>query len=176
MKYRKCRGTNPTFPKTCLQLNQTSKRQTQNKAKKKRKPPPLKVKINHFISSFFSFYLFFLRKANHRNINLSPELSISWRDFEFLATVYAIDDRFVDSPVTPRWPVNSRSFILTMKSNNNNNNISHTNNKHGNGLIPNSLKFISSCIKTASSGVRSAGASVAASISGDTHEHKDQVQ
>ncbi|KAJ4719540.1 Autophagy-related protein like [Melia azedarach] len=62
-----------------------------------------------------------------------------------------------------------------MKSNNNNNNISHTNNKHGNGLIPNSLKFISSCIKTASSGVRSAGASVAASISGDTHEHKDQV-
>lgn len=45
-----------------------------------------------------------------------------------------------------------------------------------NGFLPHSLKFISSCIKTASSGVRSAGASVAASISsGDSHERKDQV-
>ncbi|ESR46467.1 hypothetical protein CICLE_v10000138mg [Citrus x clementina] len=65
-----------------------------------------------------------------------------------------------------------------MKSNHNNNKQSNNNNiKHTNGLnlIPNSLKFISSCIKTASSGVRSAGASVAASISGDSHELKDQV-
>lgn len=45
-----------------------------------------------------------------------------------------------------------------------------------NGFFPNSLKFISSCIKTASSGVRSAGASVAASISGDAQDQlKDQV-
>ncbi|KAE9611951.1 putative transcription factor WD40-like family [Lupinus albus] len=44
-----------------------------------------------------------------------------------------------------------------------------------NGLVPSSLRFISYCIKTASSGVRSAGASVAASISGDGNEHKDQV-
>ncbi|KAK4782294.1 hypothetical protein SAY86_016396 [Trapa natans] len=45
-----------------------------------------------------------------------------------------------------------------------------------NGFLPNSLKFISSCIKTASSSVRSAGASVAASISsGDYHERKDQI-
>ncbi|OWM62969.1 autophagy-related protein 18h isoform X2 [Punica granatum] len=54
----------------------------------------------------------------------------------------------------------------------------HHHHKNGstNGFLPNSLKFISSCIKTASSGVRSAGASVAASISsGDSHEHKDQV-
>ncbi|KAL3750202.1 hypothetical protein ACJRO7_011223 [Eucalyptus globulus] len=40
-----------------------------------------------------------------------------------------------------------------------------------NGFLPNSLKFISSCIKTASSGVRSA----AASISGEAHDRKDQV-
>ncbi|RDY06603.1 Autophagy-related protein 18h, partial [Mucuna pruriens] len=44
-----------------------------------------------------------------------------------------------------------------------------------NGFVPSSFKFISSCIKTASSGVRSAGASVAASISGDGHDGKDQV-
>ncbi|OIW07130.1 hypothetical protein TanjilG_10103 [Lupinus angustifolius] len=44
-----------------------------------------------------------------------------------------------------------------------------------NGFLPSSLRFISSCIKTASSGVRSAGASVAVSISGDGNEHKDQV-
>ncbi|XWS58254.1 hypothetical protein CRYUN_Cryun08bG0018200 [Craigia yunnanensis] len=56
--------------------------------------------------------------------------------------------------------------------NTNNKNNSHNNN----GFLPNSLKFISSCVKTASSGVRSASASVAASISGDCHEHqKDQV-
>ncbi|XWS57601.1 hypothetical protein CRYUN_Cryun09bG0187700 [Craigia yunnanensis] len=56
-------------------------------------------------------------------------------------------------------------------------NIDNKNNSHNsNGFLPNSLKFISSCIKTASSGVRSASASVAASISGDCHEHhKDQV-
>ncbi|KAF5946188.1 hypothetical protein HYC85_016416 [Camellia sinensis] len=45
-----------------------------------------------------------------------------------------------------------------------------------NGFIPHSLRFISSCIKTVSSNVRSAGASVAGSISGDSDEqHKDQV-
>ncbi|XP_027363188.1 autophagy-related protein 18h isoform X2 [Abrus precatorius] len=44
-----------------------------------------------------------------------------------------------------------------------------------NGFVPSSFKFISSCIKTASSGFRSAGASVAASISGDGHDRKDQV-
>ncbi|KAL5768414.1 hypothetical protein ACOSP7_014966 [Xanthoceras sorbifolium] len=60
-----------------------------------------------------------------------------------------------------------------MKSNNNSD---INKNNSSNGFLPNSLKFISSCIKTASSGVRSAGASVAASISGDTHEqNKDQV-
>ncbi|KAJ7973398.1 Autophagy-related protein like [Quillaja saponaria] len=48
-------------------------------------------------------------------------------------------------------------------------------NKSNNGFIPNSFKFISTCIKTASYGVRSASASVAASISGDAHDHKDQV-
>ncbi|KAK7269289.1 hypothetical protein RIF29_22012 [Crotalaria pallida] len=47
--------------------------------------------------------------------------------------------------------------------------------KSRNGFVPSSLRFISSCIKTASSGVLSAGASVAASISGDGHEHKDQI-
>ncbi|KAK9074984.1 hypothetical protein SSX86_003303 [Deinandra increscens subsp. villosa] len=54
------------------------------------------------------------------------------------------------------------------------------NGKHenGNGLIPNSFRFISSYIKTVSSGVRSAGASVSGSISGvdSSDEHrKDQV-
>ncbi|CAF1728518.1 unnamed protein product [Brassica napus] len=43
-----------------------------------------------------------------------------------------------------------------------------------NGFLPNSLKFISSCIKTASSGVRSASASVAASLSPDSQEPNDQ--
>ncbi|XP_022932458.1 autophagy-related protein 18h-like [Cucurbita moschata] len=56
-----------------------------------------------------------------------------------------------------------------------NSNNSSTTNKSANGFLPNSLKFISSCIKTASSGVRSASATVAASISGDAHDHKDQV-
>ncbi|KAK8508835.1 hypothetical protein V6N13_090788 [Hibiscus sabdariffa] len=63
-----------------------------------------------------------------------------------------------------------------MKRNGNigNNKASSTNNN--NRFLPNSLKFISSCLKTASSGVRSASASVAASISGESHEHpKDQV-
>lgn len=44
-----------------------------------------------------------------------------------------------------------------------------------NGFTRNSFKFISSCIKTVSSGVRSASASVAASISSDSHDLKDQV-
>ncbi|XP_059648584.1 autophagy-related protein 18h-like [Cornus florida] len=45
-----------------------------------------------------------------------------------------------------------------------------------NGVIPNSFRFISSCIKTVSSNVRSAGASVSGSISGDSDDHhKDQV-
>ncbi|KAL1064394.1 hypothetical protein V6Z11_D13G210400 [Gossypium hirsutum] len=61
---------------------------------------------------------------------------------------------------------NKGSNIINNKTN------SHNNNRY----LPISLKFISSCIKTASSGVRSASASVAASISGDSHEHqKDQV-
>ena len=47
--------------------------------------------------------------------------------------------------------------------------------KSSNGFVPSSFKFISSCIKTASSGVLSAGASVAASISGDGNDRKDQV-
>ncbi|KAJ4848662.1 hypothetical protein Tsubulata_046670 [Turnera subulata] len=51
-----------------------------------------------------------------------------------------------------------------------------------NGLLPNSLRIISSCLKTVSSNattvastVRSAGASVAASISTFAEDHKDQV-
>lgn len=48
-----------------------------------------------------------------------------------------------------------------------------------NGFLPNSFKFISSCIKTVSSNVRCAGASVAGSISAAASElddhHKDQV-
>lgn len=51
-----------------------------------------------------------------------------------------------------------------------------------NGLLPNSLRIISSCLKTVStnattvaSTVRSAGVSVAASISTSTEDHKDQV-
>lgn len=55
-------------------------------------------------------------------------------------------------------------------NNNDNNNPSH------NGFIPISFRFISSCIKTASSGVRSARASVAASITGDSQTNKDQVR
>ncbi|MBA0562006.1 hypothetical protein Golob_007097 [Gossypium lobatum] len=51
-----------------------------------------------------------------------------------------------------------------------------------NGLLPNSLRIISSCLKTVSSNasnvastVRSAGASVAASVSTSSEDHKDQV-
>ncbi|MBA0687355.1 hypothetical protein Goari_014900, partial [Gossypium aridum] len=56
------------------------------------------------------------------------------------------------------------------------NNNKGSNTSKNNGFLPNSLKFISSCLKTASSGVRSASASVAASITGDSQEHpKDQV-
>ncbi|KAL2320903.1 hypothetical protein Fmac_029872 [Flemingia macrophylla] len=51
-----------------------------------------------------------------------------------------------------------------------------------NGLLPNSLRIISLCLKTVStnattvaSTVRSAGASVAASISSSSEDHKDQV-
>ncbi|BFG37037.1 hypothetical protein CerSpe_233110 [Prunus speciosa] len=67
-----------------------------------------------------------------------------------------------------------------MKKNQNNNNsklvqTNHHHHSNTNGFLPNSLKFISSCIKTASSGVRSAGASVAASISADPHDCRDQV-
>uniref|UniRef100_A0A5B7ARY2 Putative autophagy-related protein 18g n=2 Tax=Davidia involucrata TaxID=16924 RepID=A0A5B7ARY2_DAVIN len=47
------------------------------------------------------------------------------------------------------------------------------------GLLPNSFKIISSCLKTVSTNattvVRSAGASVAASISSSADDHKDQV-
>ncbi|KAK4273510.1 hypothetical protein QN277_021893 [Acacia crassicarpa] len=49
------------------------------------------------------------------------------------------------------------------------------NNSKSNGFFPSSFKFISSCIKTASSGVLSASTSVAASISADGHDRKDQV-
>lgn len=61
-----------------------------------------------------------------------------------------------------------------------NQNKAKNNKQHENGgthgFIPNSFRFISSCIKTVSSNVRSAGASVAGSISGDSDElHKDQV-
>ena len=49
----------------------------------------------------------------------------------------------------------------------------------GEGLLPNSLKIISSCIKTvstnASTVVRSAGASVAASIAASGDDQRDQV-
>ncbi|KAL0558388.1 hypothetical protein IC582_002950 [Cucumis melo] len=68
-----------------------------------------------------------------------------------------------------------KSYAKVSTTANNNNTATTTNNKTANGFLPNSLKFISSCIKTASSGVRSASASVAASISGDAHDHKDQV-
>ncbi|KAF8047102.1 hypothetical protein N665_3206s0004 [Sinapis alba] len=61
-----------------------------------------------------------------------------------------------------------RSTNLTI-----NNGVNH--HQTTNRFLPNSLKFISSCIKTASSGVRSATASVAASLSPDSHELKDQV-
>lgn len=48
-----------------------------------------------------------------------------------------------------------------------------------NGLLPNSLKIISSCLRTvstnASTVVRSAGASVAASIAVVAEDQKDQV-
>ncbi|KAK9735381.1 hypothetical protein RND81_04G202600 [Saponaria officinalis] len=53
--------------------------------------------------------------------------------------------------------------------------INQNNNKTNNGFTRNSFKFISSCIKTVSSGVRSASASVAASISADSNHLKDQV-
>ncbi|KAH9603978.1 hypothetical protein KSS87_023581 [Heliosperma pusillum] len=57
------------------------------------------------------------------------------------------------------------------KGNNNNNS---NNNNSKNGFTRNSFKFISSCIKTVSSGVRSASASVANSISADSNHLKDQ--
>ncbi|KAK9293064.1 hypothetical protein L1049_021048 [Liquidambar formosana] len=52
---------------------------------------------------------------------------------------------------------------------------SNNNKAKNNGFLPNSFKFISSCIKTVSTNVRSAGASVASSISGDAEALKDQV-
>ncbi|KAL8248940.1 hypothetical protein R6Q59_005808 [Mikania micrantha] len=60
------------------------------------------------------------------------------------------------------------------RNQNKSNNDKHDN---GNGLIPNSFRFISSCIKTVSTNVRSAGASVSGSVSGDSCDElrKDQV-
>ncbi|CAF2074952.1 unnamed protein product [Brassica oleracea var. botrytis] len=55
-----------------------------------------------------------------------------------------------------------------------NNGDNHQTRNGTNGFLPNSLKFISTCIRTASSGVRSASASVAASLSPESHELKDQ--
>ncbi|CAL1356302.1 unnamed protein product [Linum trigynum] len=63
-----------------------------------------------------------------------------------------------------------------MKNNSKGSNSSKNTTNTTHGFLPNSLKFISSCIKTASSGVRSASASVAASISGDNQGgDRDQV-
>lgn len=61
--------------------------------------------------------------------------------------------------------------ISSSNSNNNKNKVKNGTNT--NGFIPNSLKFISSCIKTVSTNVRSAGASVTVSVSDD--HRKDQV-
>ncbi|GAB4855496.1 hypothetical protein Ancab_024114 [Ancistrocladus abbreviatus] len=44
-----------------------------------------------------------------------------------------------------------------------------------NGFLPSSIKIISSCIKTVSSGVRSASATVAATVSSNSEDHRDQV-
>ncbi|GKV14837.1 hypothetical protein SLEP1_g25648 [Rubroshorea leprosula] len=69
---------------------------------------------------------------------------------------------------------------MTMKSSVNNN-LSNSSNKdkrnnNNNGFLPTYLKFVSTCLKTASSGVRSAGASIATSISGGAQDQrKDQV-
>uniref|UniRef100_A0A7N0UT80 Autophagy-related protein 18h n=1 Tax=Kalanchoe fedtschenkoi TaxID=63787 RepID=A0A7N0UT80_KALFE len=54
----------------------------------------------------------------------------------------------------------------------NNSSISST---HHHRVIPKSWKYISSCLKTASANVRSAGASVAASLSTDSDALRDQV-
>ncbi|KAJ9564753.1 hypothetical protein OSB04_000719 [Centaurea solstitialis] len=56
------------------------------------------------------------------------------------------------------------------------NNANNDKHENSNGLIPNSFRFISSCIKTVSSNVRSAGASVSGSVSGDSSDElrKDQ--
>ncbi|KAK3031618.1 hypothetical protein RJ639_035624, partial [Escallonia herrerae] len=63
-----------------------------------------------------------------------------------------------------------------MRESLNSNNKDKSRDKTANGIIPNSFRFISTCIKTVSSNVRSAGASVSGSISGDSDEHqKDQV-
>lgn len=49
----------------------------------------------------------------------------------------------------------------------------------GNGLLPNSIRIISSCLRTVSTNagtvVRSAGATVAASITAAVDDQKDQV-
>lgn len=64
----------------------------------------------------------------------------------------------------------------TQASNNHKSKHNHNNSNNSNGFIPNSLRLLSSCIKTVSSNVRSAGASVAASISADADDlRKDQV-
>ncbi|XP_024961565.1 autophagy-related protein 18h-like [Cynara cardunculus var. scolymus] len=59
----------------------------------------------------------------------------------------------------------------------NQNNADNDKHDNANGLIPNSFRFISSYIKTVSSNVRSAGASVSGSVSGDSSDElrKDQV-
>lgn len=60
-----------------------------------------------------------------------------------------------------------------------NQNKANNNDKHdnGNGLIPNSFRFVSSYLKTVSTSVRSAGATVSGSVSGDSSDElrKDQV-
>ncbi|KAK4379018.1 hypothetical protein RND71_000880 [Anisodus tanguticus] len=67
----------------------------------------------------------------------------------------------------------SQNSSSSSNSNSNNNKNKVKNGTNTNGFLPNSLKFISSCIKTVSSNVRSAGASVAGSSSDD--HRKDQV-
>ncbi|CAM8926059.1 unnamed protein product [Rhodiola kirilowii] len=57
----------------------------------------------------------------------------------------------------------------------NNNTIPNNNSSNTHRVIPKSWKYISSCLKTASANVRSAGASVAASIAGDSDALRDQV-
>ncbi|GMP35961.1 hypothetical protein CsSME_00008219 [Camellia sinensis var. sinensis] len=48
-------------------------------------------------------------------------------------------------------------------------------NKTEHTFIPNSVRFLSSCLKIVSSNVRSAGASVAGSISGAPDDHHNSI-